>query len=104
MKVVIMLILEVMSVYDSKAEVFAPPFLCKTVAEGQRSFLQACCDERCMLFQYPEDFRLMHLGRFNDNTGSFDNLPIVLFVCSGRRPVNGFRVEEVVRDGDSQPV
>jgi len=76
----------VFSIYDTKSEVFGPPFHQINVASAERAFLQLCADERSTIYQFPDDFRLMHLGSFNDHSGTFTNLPVVLFIRSGQRP------------------
>lgn len=65
------MIVQVFSVFDSKAASFAQPFFSPTIVTAQRAFTGACKETTSMLNQYPEDFCLFHLGEFDDQTGLF---------------------------------
>ena len=80
------MILNVMSVYDSVAQYFGSPFVVKSVAEAERSFFDACADDRTAFFAHPEDYRLMRIGSFNDSDGLIESCTPVL-VRSGIKPV-----------------
>lgn len=60
------------SVRDSKAEVYHLPFYVNTDAEAVRTFRTAVNDERTTFNKNPEDFDLMYLGEYNDETGQYD--------------------------------
>ena len=57
------------SIQDTKAQTFNPPFYQKNHAEAIRTFSKICNDDTSMLSQFPEDFILLHLGAFDDETG-----------------------------------
>lgn len=57
------------SVYDTVAQFFSPPFFVKTVGEAERSFVDACNDHRVALSAHPEDYKLMRIGSFDDSEG-----------------------------------
>lgn len=65
------MITKVFSVYDIAAAVFMPVFLARTEGEAVRSVLGAARDKQPgnMLSEYPDQFVLMVLGTFDDNTG-----------------------------------
>lgn len=80
------MILNVMSVYDSVAQYFGSPFVVKSVGEAERSFIDACADDRTAFFSHPEDYRLMRIGNFNDSDGLIESCTPVL-VRTGVKPV-----------------
>lgn len=61
--------LVVVSVYDTVAQYFCVPFFVKTVAEAERSFVDACNDKQVSISAHPEDYKLMRIGSFDDSTG-----------------------------------
>lgn len=77
----------VCSVYDSKVKAYARPFFQKTVGEALRSFTAVVNDETTDLYKYSEDFSLMHLGEWDEETGHFEslNVPINLGLASGAK-------------------
>ena len=68
------MIVQVFSVFDSKAGSFAQPFFSHTLVTGKRAFADACADPSTMLSRHPSDFALFHLGSFDDQSGFFDAL------------------------------
>lgn len=67
--------IEVFSIYDNKAKCFSRPFYSATVAVALRDFSTACKDSQSQLSKHPEDFTLFHVGHFDDEVGTFTNLP-----------------------------
>lgn len=61
--------LKVYSIYDSKAKVFNPPFYQKNAGEAARSFTKIVNDQQGLINEFPEDYILMEIGTFNDETG-----------------------------------
>lgn len=66
---------QVLSVFDMKARAFAAPFYVPAVLVGVRSFTAACRDPESLLFKFPGDYALFHLGSFDDLVGVFSQLP-----------------------------
>lgn len=60
---------QMFSIQDTKAQTFNPPFFQKNHQEAIRTFSKICNDSTSMLNQYPEDFILLHVGAFCDETG-----------------------------------
>lgn len=58
-------------IYDAKAETFNVPFYAPTHGEAERSFRQACNDERTMMNKFPSDFDLYFLGDYDTQHGKF---------------------------------
>ena len=63
------------SIFDSKAQVYNPPFFNLTHGEAERNFSQLVSDPKSTLFLYPKDFDLYYLGEYDDNTGKFNPCP-----------------------------
>ncbi|WNK14942.1 MAG: nonstructural protein [Microvirus sp.] len=64
---------EILSVRDSKAEIFGRPFFTNTLGTAIRSFDDEVNrhTEGNIMAEHPEDFSLWHLGSFEDNDGTF---------------------------------
>jgi hypothetical protein len=84
------MILKVFSVYDSKVEVYFPPFMLKNKGEALRGMMELVTDGKSNISKYPEDFTLFELGSFDDSTAKFDLLLTPLSVCKAIecRPVS----------------
>lgn len=63
------MIIQVFSVFDSKAKVFQQPFFSHNVGTALRSWEQAVAKPDSIFAQYPADFTLFNIGTFNDETG-----------------------------------
>lgn len=63
--------MKVFSVYDSKAEAYAEPFVAKETAEGQRMFSLSVENEKTKIGKWPEDHTLFELGEWDERAGSF---------------------------------
>lgn len=57
------------SCYDIKANSYSVPFGVNTKDEARRSFGDAIKDQNTLLGQHPEDFILMAVGTFDEQTG-----------------------------------
>lgn len=73
----------VMSVFDKKADAFIRPFLVPTVRVGARAFQSIILDSTSDLHQFPDDYNLMELGTFDDNSGVYENLKHPKFIANG---------------------
>lgn len=78
---------KIFAVYDVKTATFGQPFFQQTSAAAQRSFISACRDKSSLLGQYPADFRLFHIGVYDDSTS---------FITSGKPELlmEGVNVDE----------
>ena len=65
------MIKKLVSVYDAKAETFAPPVAAVALGEAVRSFEDAVNDPQCPFNKHPEDYTLFHLGEFDDSAAAF---------------------------------
>jgi len=68
------MILEIFSVYDSKAEAYMTPFFMQSVGQALRSFIDASEDTNTQLSRHPEDFTLFHIGKWDDDTCTINML------------------------------
>lgn len=57
------------SVYDIKAEVYSPPFVCSTKGLATRMFSDLVNDKSTSPGKYPADFKLVEIGRFDEASG-----------------------------------
>lgn len=63
------MIIQIFSVYDSKAEAYLTPLYFKTKGEAVRAMETTLRDPHHTFTMHPEDYTLFHLGDFDDNTG-----------------------------------
>lgn len=64
------MILLVLGIYDVKADAFTrPPFFMGTRGQATRAFADLATAEQSEVAKHPEDYKLMVLGTFDDNTG-----------------------------------
>lgn len=68
--------LQVFTVYDSKIEAFASPFICKTKGEAIRSWIDIVNDRQSAFSKHPEDFTLMHIAEYDDSSGRYENFTV----------------------------
>lgn len=76
--------LNVYSIYDLKAKVFALPFYAPVDAVAVRNVGIMVNDDSSasgLLAKHPEDFSLYRLAVFNDEVGVFEPLPQPAVVC-----------------------
>lgn len=66
--------LQIFTVYDSKAEAYLQPFYSRSKGESLRSFHEACNDPNHAFFKHAGDFTLFHLGEWNELEGKFVSL------------------------------
>lgn len=68
------MIMMVMSVRDAKAKAFGQPFCATALGSATRSFMDEVKRNSPdnVMFRHPEDFALFALGKFDDETGTFE--------------------------------
>lgn len=77
--------MEIVSVFDLKAQVFGRPFFVRSVSEAARSFgdeVNRAADDNA-LYKHPADFVLYHIGTFADDTGALSPRSPVEVVVTG---------------------
>lgn len=68
------MILQVFSVYDTKAEAFMPPVYMHSKGEMIRSFSDAANDSSSGIAKHPADYVLFHLGEWDNSTALYSFL------------------------------
>lgn len=64
----------VMSVYDIKIESYGPPFFALAIGQASRIFEDSVNAADSPLGKHPEDYRLFHIGYFDESDGSLISL------------------------------
>lgn len=65
---------QMLSVYDSAAKAFLPPFHAPTLEAAIRQFRYTVQSGQSDLSKFPEDYVLMHIGEFDQETGEITGL------------------------------
>ncbi|UYD39214.1 MAG: nonstructural protein [Wigfec virus K19_151] len=73
---------KIFTVHDSKAQAYLPPFYMRTKGEAIRAFETTVKDTNSQFNKYPQDYTLVELGEFDDNTGSIITLPSPLIISN----------------------
>lgn len=63
------MISQVFSIYDTKAEAYAPPFFMARPELALRAFRDLAADVQSQVNKHPEDYVLYLIGEFDDATG-----------------------------------
>jgi len=58
------------SIYDSKGEMYSPPFFMVTKGLAIRRFSETAIDRQTSIGLHPQDFTLFYIGEFDDQTGA----------------------------------
>lgn len=64
--------LKIYSVFDTKSKLYSMPHFQPSDGVAIRDFSTACQDEKTKLNQYPSDFSLYAVGKFNVETGEIE--------------------------------
>lgn len=70
--------LKVLCVYDSKAQSYATPMFFRSLGEALRAWDDESNRQDSMIHRHPEDYSLMELGEYDDQTGKFQEVPVAL--------------------------
>jgi len=70
----------IFTVYDSKAELYLPPFYNQTKGQAVRAFQDTVNKKDHPFNKHPEDYTLFFLGNYEDTSAKYDleNTPISL--------------------------
>lgn len=66
------MILQVFSIYDSKAQAFLPPFFLPKESVAIRVFSSAASDPEHAFGAFPGDYTLFHIGSFDDDNAKIE--------------------------------
>lgn len=77
------------SVYDAKTEAYGPVLTHTSDGDAIRSYEMACNNKDSLLGVYPNDFTLMRIGTFDENSGviELEVRPVPVYTHS--KPVEG---------------
>jgi len=65
------MLIQIFTVYDSKAEAYLQPFYMATKGQAVRAFTDMANDPNHSFYKHPEDYTLFHLGQYEDARASF---------------------------------
>ncbi len=85
---------KIFSVYDIAAASFQKPFFAGQAGEAMRSFCDICADDKHPLGQHPEDYTLMEVGVWDDQSGE------ILDIVS-QKVITGVEAALIGREGAS---
>lgn len=66
--------LKVFSILDTKADAFMSPFFMSTTGQAVRAFKDLVNDPKSSVYKHPGDYRLVHIGLFDDQLGKLESL------------------------------
>lgn len=90
--------LKVFAVRDVKADAFGNPICVQTKGLAVRAFSDACADPRSPMAQYPEDYMLYEIGKYDPATGLLSGISVPELVATAseiiasRKPVASVEV------------
>lgn len=70
-------------VYDEKAGAFGHPFFSSAMGLAIRQFGDWINNPETNLAKHPQDYRLLHLGEFDDVSGVLTALAVPALMCTG---------------------
>lgn len=82
----------VYTVFDQVANHFFLPFYERGHNQAIGAFKQACSSPDSLLHQFPESYQLCKIGLFDDEGGTFENLPPEV-ICSASEFVSSDKLE-----------
>jgi len=71
------------AVYDRKTKLFDQPFSIRHVAEAIREFTIISKNKETKWGKNPEDFDLLQIGTYDDETGTLGNTSPHTHLCNG---------------------
>ncbi len=73
--------LTVYSVFDQVSKTYSYPFYEQFPNQALSVFQQVCGSPDSLFHQYPESYRLLKIGTYDDEGGTFENFPHEV-ICS----------------------
>ena len=64
------------AVFDQKASAHLPPFILPNVPMAERTFSDCCNKEGHQFCDHPEDYTLLRIATFDDESGRLDPLDV----------------------------
>jgi hypothetical protein len=100
--------LQVLAVYDSKAEGFLTPIFTNTTAQATRSFISAAADAGHDFHKFAGDYTLFEIGTFDASDAKFEIHPtpvrvmVAIEAIQAARQSNYNVLKEVNDDGHAE--
>jgi len=66
------MILKAFAFLDIKTGAYSRPFFVNHLAEAIRMAIEIASDRQTMIGRYPQDYELVEIGSFNDDTAALD--------------------------------
>lgn len=70
--------LKIFAVYDSAVGAYMQPFFMQSKGQAIRAWQDTINDSKTQFHAHPSDFTLFELGEYDDENGTFTNLPAKL--------------------------
>lgn len=74
--------LYMVSIYDKRAQEFAPPMCQHTLGTAERTFQDIACNPESPVNKHPEDYELHHVGMYDTETGAMEAVKPVRIVSA----------------------
>lgn len=88
--------------YDSKVELYLPPFFMRTRGEAVRAWETAVNDPQTQMCRHPDDFTLFEIGEFDDSTGCVEmygaKISLGLALEFKEKPINKLPLLEAIEE------
>lgn len=65
----------IFTIRDEKASIYNTPFYFPTKGQALRAFNDLVNDQHSMVYKHPEDYRLYHIGTYDDQDASTVSTP-----------------------------
>ena len=69
------------SVYDKKSQIYHPPFHCHNEGHAKRMFTSFFKKQGTVFAEYPKDFQVWEIGKFDDSKGMISGSKNNTIVC-----------------------
>lgn len=73
----------IVAIFDVRVEAYGRPAFVRSIGEAMRSFQDEVNNKESVVCAHPEDYRLFHLGVYDDSVGRFENLEAPLLIADG---------------------
>ena len=94
----------VFTILDIKSGAYLAPYIAPTIGIGERIFEGACMDVNSNLYKWPRDFRLHHIGYFDDLAGDVTSLAAPEFICGAEKYVDRLTIGRLEQGDGHQPM
>lgn len=75
----------ILSVKDTKSDIYGQPMFFPTVGMAIRSFQDALADNQNAISKHPDDYNLYTIGQWDDNIGKITALDTPVLAAEGRQ-------------------